>query len=231
VRIFSKIFLVLLLASCTKQTEEAQEAAADLDLQEEVIVSPVDNFIEKPFRIKETITVRLDGSEEAQAIERQSQNIHQLVFMNKDNWRVRRQLPFNESIYEYLKENGIIYSMTASNKKIEAQEKIEDQAWMEVIISPLRLAQAWSLVKKDITFADFLEDLEDEKEPLKNLRGDEMVLEKETDESGKITLKIISKGSVLHEGKTKVNIESIWELDQTTNVTAKDLEQSLIRSL
>jgi len=220
----------LFLSGCEQNYQSVTspiEQSSQLTESDEEAFELIADFIQKPFRIKDTITVRIPGTEESQFIERQTKTVHKLVFQNRDNFRVRRQLPFNHSIYEFLKVNGKMYSMTPSNRRVEPSEAVPEKTWVEVVASPLRLAQRWGLASYDYSITDWIKRLKSQEEPIKNLRGDEVVLKIIEEEGAPPVLAITSKGTILHDNKTLVAIESTWELTEI-DVSTADLEKTLM---
>ena len=203
--------------------EQIPEPIVDYDI--------LGDFTEKPFELKETVTVTLDGSEDADLIKRRTQTIQNLVFLNRQNWRVRKQLPFNHEIYEFLKIKGSIHSMTPTNRRVDPPSQVSDSAWIEVITSPLRLARRWNLADHNITFSKWIDRLKKRKTPLENGQGDRISLEVKDEKDGQVIYTVISTGSIMHEGKTLMRLESVWELKETSEVTKETLNKSLLRSL
>jgi hypothetical protein len=192
--------------------------------------SMVDGLLDQNFRVREVTTIILNGSEAASSIQRTSHITNEVVYTKDSGWRVRRQSPITEVIREYRKTNKDkdehLQVMTPTNRGIEPREAMTDAIWLEILASPLRLAQQWSLAAGDTNLARWLENIRSLKGPLKNAEGDEMTVEVGADKS----LKINFKGSILHEGKTRVGIESTWMLMDISKITDTDLNQSLMRS-
>jgi hypothetical protein len=205
------IFVVLVLSSSVIASE---------------VTPGLSDITSKPFRIDETLKVTLDGTPEASEIDRQSVVQNRLVFVGEHEWRVKRQLPFTQSVKEILAHENSFYTMSPANKKVPLRKAPGPHIWDEVILSPLQLAKEWSLAEPSETFDDFVKRLKKSQSPLKNVEGDKI----EFSFLGETGIRIISSGKILQDGKTRVRVEATWELKERGNVNATSLLASLLRS-
>lgn len=217
------ILLSVFVCTLPFQFVHADDALDDLR-------SSVSGILDETFRVRENTKIFLDGTEAASSIQRTSHQVNELVFAGDKGWRVRRQLPITEVAREYRKtiqdKDEHLQVMTPTNRGVEPREPISDAIWLEILASPLKLAQQWSLAPTDIKLSRWLSDLRELKAPLKNADGDEISVEVAADKS----MKIFLKGSILHDQKTKVKVESSWTLMDIGKITEADLNTSLVRS-
>lgn len=190
------------------------------------------DLIEHPFRVQETLTLKLDGSPEASGIEFFVQTVNEVVFLGLDQWRVRREFPYPRSVFEFRKNGTQISSINTANRHVPSPIPLTEEVWTEVVLSPLKLAQQWSLSRGDETLTSFLRRMRALKEPLKNVENDQIsaTLITPSQEGQEEVLRIVSSGKILHDDKTRVNIESVWELRTRSPLTIEDLDKSLLRS-
>ncbi len=120
-----------------------------------------------------------------------------------------------------------LFLATPTNRLVPAHEAISERHWMEVLASPLRLAQHWGLADSSMTLSEWIERLKKSKEPLKNVAGDQVEYKIFEDK----TLQILSTGSLLHDGTTKILVQSVWELRDWGAINRNNLHESLWRSL
>lgn len=196
----------------------------------EELQGTIEGILDQNFRVRENTKIILDGSESASSIQRISHISNEFVYAGAKGWRVRRELPITEVSREYRKtiheQDEHLQMMTPSNRGIEPRESMSDAIWMEILASPLKLAQQWSLASNGIKLSGWLDELRSLKTPLKNAEGDEITVEVSADK----TLKINFKGNILHDGKTRIGIESTWTLTDIGKITETDLEKSLMGS-
>jgi len=193
---------------------------------EDKVPAGMDDFLSKSFRIDETQKLTLDGSPASSEIDRQSQIQNRLVYIRPGEWRVKRQLPFTQSLKEILASESHYWTMTPSNKKIPLRTEPSDKIWEEIVLSPLNLAKEWSLADSDENFDDFISRLKKSQSPLKNADGDTI----DFAFTGDTGLRIISTGRILQDGKTQVRVESHWEMKERGNANSTSLLASLLRS-
>ncbi|MBN8555957.1 MAG: hypothetical protein J0L93_10970 [Deltaproteobacteria bacterium] len=186
----------------------------------------VSKIISEPFRMREISKISLDGTEAASGIQRASQITNEVVYVSPTQWRVRRELPFLNATKEYLFQKDRVMQMTPSNRASEPREAVSETVWMEALISPLRIAQQWSLAKSDMTLSEWISSLKGLKEPLKNAEGDQITAEFDKDQNVKINM----TGKLIADAKTRVNIQSTYEILDRGKVTEKQLSESLMRS-
>ncbi|MDB5038671.1 MAG: hypothetical protein JWQ35_2199 [Bacteriovoracaceae bacterium] len=177
------------------------------------------------FRVREHVSISLDGSDAASGIFRNSQFTNELVYLSPQKWRVRRDLPLKENTFEFLMTDKGVRLMNPFNHGTEPSFSVDAKTYLEVLVSPVRFAQAWSLADGSTTLPDLLKHLK--KGPLQNVEGDKIELEEKSD--GSLNLKL--SGKILQDSKTKVNIESVWQLSERNKVTEGELLSSLLRSL
>ncbi len=177
------------------------------------------------YRIEERTKLILDGSAEASEIERSSETVNRLTYVDSENFRAKRELPFKKASREILKEAGTFFTMSATNKKSPTQILPGPGFWEEIALSPLQMAKSWSLADGGESLDDFLDRMRKVKEPLKNIEGDR--IEVTVLENGGLRLTFI--GKLLHE-KTKVKIESQWELKDLGKVNLESLSTSLMKA-
>jgi hypothetical protein len=180
------------------------------------------DILKQNFRVREQVKVILDGSDASSSIIRSSQVVNELVYFSPQKWRVRRQLPFTEQNFEFTMTEKGVKVMNPFNHGVEPPYPVQAKTYLEVIISPIRFARAWSMdgaanVDQLIRLA--------RKGPIQNPDGDRIEFE---EKNGVITLKLI--GKILHDGKTKVGIESIWQVSDEGHVTETQLNHSLMGS-
>lgn len=190
--------------------------------------SPVDrlsDLTEKSFRVRESLQVSLDGTPQSSDIERFSQTSSEVVFVNSKNWRVRRELPFSHTLNEYLRRDAGFFEATPSNRLVIAKEEVQDTVWAEVALTPLRLAEEWGLVDGGISWSSWLSLLKKSTSPLKNNANQ---IDYTLNEDGSIHLS--AKGTILQDGKTLMNVEVQWDLQDVGLVQETKLNDSLMRT-
>lgn len=191
-----------------------------------IVSEELSQLASKSFRLTENMKLVLDGSKEATEIARTSSLTNSIVFFNEHRWRARRKLPFIESSKEVLYQDSTFSIMTPTNRKISARSKFSNQFWEEVVLSPLRLAKEWTLIPQDATFDEFISKLRKSNGPLTNVEGDRIEFTPLPEEG----MRIFASGRIIQDGKTKVRIESNWELKDRGKIKETDLALSLARS-
>jgi hypothetical protein len=186
----------------------------------------VSSLTAKPFLLEEELKVILDGSAAASDIERKSTTYNRLTFIDSNHWRAFRSLPLQRTAKEYLKSENQIFEMSPGNQKNKVSYPVTDRFWQEAVASPVHYARNWSLIGPDDDWDDLLSKLKDAPEStLKNVEGDRISVTLKPD--GSITL--VSRGRVIQDGKTAVQIESMWRMFQRGQVTEAELNRSLLR--
>jgi hypothetical protein len=93
-----------------------------------------------------------------------------------------------------------------------------------VILSPLRLAEQWSLIDPNLNFSYWINELKTGHAKVQNASGDKIQFEAGKDGS----LKLVLTGKFLHDGKTELNIQSTWQLTDLKKVPETALKDSLV---
>jgi hypothetical protein len=195
----------------------ASEASQGLD---------VSSLTDKPFLLEEELKVILDGSAAASDIERKSTTYNRLTYIDSGRWRAYRSIPLQKTAKEFLKSDSQIFEMSPGNQKNKATYPVTDRFWQEAVASPVHYARNWSLIGPDDDWDDLLSKLKAAPEStLKNVEGDRISATLKPD--GSITL--VSRGKVIQDGKTAVQIESMWRMFQRGQVAEAELNRSLLR--
>ncbi len=185
----------------------------------------ISNFLETSGHIRERVKILLDGSEAANGIVRASNIVNEVIFVGTNKWRVRRDLPFTEESFEFMRTDHAYKVMNPYNHGVEAPFQIKETTYQEVIASPIRWAKEFNLESLLGTDLDGL--IARLKKAPAEAGGNKMEIE--TKEDGSITIK--GSGKLVQDAKTKVSIEMTWEYFDQGKVTDTHLTQSLIRSL
>lgn len=184
-------------------------------------------LLSKPFQASSRIVVQLDGSEEAEGIERHIETINQLVYINPENWRALREVAYPKSRLEVLQSPEGSFQLTETNRKISSEKTYPPEFWVEIVLSAFELSRKWSLLDNADDFESWLKAIQnDVTEELKNAEGDSLKVIRSEDKKVKRT-QVVLDGSILHNGKTKVQIRMEWTLETGASLTDKDLQKSL----
>lgn len=215
--IIRTIFLSAIALLNTRQFVFASDAPPVLD---------VSSLTSKPFLLEEELKVILDGSAAASDIERKSTTTNRLTFIDSNHWRAYRSLPLQKTSKEYLKSENQVFEMSPGNQKNKVTYPVTDRFWQEAVAAPVHYARHWSLIGNEDDWDDLLSKLKGAPQlTLKNVEGDQISATIKPD--GSITL--VSRGKVLQDGKTAVQIESMWRMFQRGQVAEADLNRSLLR--
>jgi hypothetical protein len=112
--------------------------------------------------------------------------------------------------------------MNPFNHGVEPPYPVPAETYLEVLISPLRFARAWSM-DAGANMDQMLK--ASRKGPLTNPDGDKIEIE---EKEGITTLKLV--GKIVHDAKTKVNIEATWQILDRGKIGDAQLDKSLLRS-
>jgi hypothetical protein len=181
------------------------------------------DLLRQSFRIREQVTIVLDGSEASSGIARKTQFINELVYLSPQKWRARRQLPFLQESYEFLMNGKAVHLMNPFNHGVEPPFSVPAKTYLEIVLSPLRFSQNWKMGGIS-TLEELLKAVR--KAPLQTDGGDRIELE---EADGNLTLKL--SGKIFHDGKTQMAIESVWQILDRGKIQEVQLAQSLLRSL
>lgn len=182
----------------------------------------VGDLLKENFRVREQVKLTLDGSEAASGISRTSQITNEVLYISPQRWRVRRQLPFTEQSFEFLLTAQGVRFMSPFNRGVEPPFDVEAKTYLEILISPLRFARAWSM-DGGSNMDQLVKTLR--RSALTNSDGDRMELE---EKDGLTTLRLA--GKIVHDGKTRVAVESTWQILDRGKVQDAQMEKSLMRS-
>lgn len=182
----------------------------------------VGDLLKENFRVREQVKITLDGSDAASGIFRSSQITNEVVYFSPQRWRVRRQLPFTEQNFEFLMTDHGVRFLNPFNHGVEPPYPVPAPTYLEVLVSPLRFARSWSM-DSGANMDQLLKAAR--KAPLTNPDGDRIEIE---EKDGITSLKLT--GKIIHDGKTKVAVESTWQVLDRGKVAESNLEKSLMRS-
>lgn len=182
-------------------------------------------ILNKSFRVRDKLNLELDGSEEAQGIEKKSESWNRLIFQNTQNWRAFREYPFKHMSREILRLHGSDYILSSREGRVLSKQAFSPAAWMEIVLSPYRMAKKLNLASSSMSFTDFWEELHDMKSPITSANGSSLSVEKKPD-----LIRVVIEGSYLHEGRSKVKIKQEWSIDFGVKVSEKELQQALVGS-
>lgn len=186
----------------------------------------VSDFSSKSFLLEEELKVILDGSPAASDIQQRSTTYNRVTFLDPENWRAYRSRPLQRTAKEYIKIQNQIFELTPGNQRNKTVEKISDRFWQEAVAAPALYAREWSLIDSSDGLKELVSKLKGAPEmTLKNVEGDQITASVKAD--GSMTL--MSRGKILQDGKTTIQIESMWRLFQIEKVAESDLNRSLLR--
>ena len=138
-------------------------------------------ILDKSFQVRDKLNLELDGSEEAQGIEKKSESWNRLIFQNTQNWRAFREYPFKHMSQEILRLHGSDYILSSREGRVLSKEAFSPSAWMEIVLSPYRMAKKLNLASSGMSFTDFWEELHDMKAPIISPNGSSLTVEKTSD--------------------------------------------------
>ncbi len=196
--------------------------ASDEAVDESELLSRVEDLLQKSFRVRERTTFVLDGSEAASSIQKTSTIMNELVYYGPTQWRVRREIPFAQTISEFGRLQNQFFSYTPTNRPISIPS-VKNASWVEVILSIQRFAEQMGLIEPDLKFSFWLSELKAGRAKMQN-NGAVLTYEGGKDGTVKLTL----TGKILHEGKTEVQISSFWQMSDVEKVSEAMLKSSLI---
>lgn len=192
----------------------------------EITSVDVSDFTSKSFLLEEELKVILDGSPAASDIQQRSTTYNRVTFLDPENWRAYRSRPLQRTAKEYIKIQNQVFELTPGNQRNKTLEKVTDRFWQEAVAAPVLYAREWSLINSSDGLKDLVSKLKGAPElTLKNVEGDRISATIKAD--GSITL--VSRGRILQDGKTSIQIESMWRLFQIEKVAEADLNRSLLR--
>jgi len=194
-------------------------------LQASEIRDELQSLGENSFRILEVTKIILDGSPQASDIQRESHISNRVTYLNEFKWRAKRKLPFSENVREILHLDKDYFVMTASNRRLPAREQYTQKFWEEIVLTPLQLAKEWSFAEPSDTFESFWKKLEKSKSPLTNVDGDKIEYQF-TENNG---LKLFASGKIIQDGKTRIKVETSWELKDRAKVKEEELQNPLLK--
>lgn len=215
-----KILLFAAISCFSVTTLEAARLIPQDDL-----FSQIDGFVNTSVRIRNLLTVRLDGSPEASNIQRVSKTRDELIFINRSQWRTYRESPFQKIAHEYATSDKGVLKMSIQNKGVLSPEPLSESVWIEVVLAPVRLASKMGIADNDWSIEKLLSKLKDG--PLAN-KEQTCKIELEQKPTGELVLKY--SGFYMHDKKTKALIEGSWEVVDRGKLSEKDLSMSLTRS-
>jgi hypothetical protein len=188
--------------------------------------SDLEFIYDRPFHLEEKTRSSLDGSQAASQILRTSETYQQVSFVNETEFRVKRESPFVHLQREYWMDQGTWWVMTSNNRKIPPQNRPDRNVLDQAVYAPLSYARAWGFADKNEDFESFWKRVKDASQPLENEKGARMEIQK----LGVDAWLIKSSGTLLHDEKTEVRVESEWTL-RFLKPEELTLNQSHLRSL
>jgi hypothetical protein len=181
-------------------------------------------FATKPGRFKLYLALKLDGSDEASKIDRQSKSYNEVLLVDRSKWRSFRQSPFQLIDREFMNTPRGVLMMNSQNHGVIAPESVPESEWLEIVLSPLRLGVQLGLLEQNVELEQLIGRLK--KDIVQNSTGNKMELEAKPD-----GLQIHITGSYLQDKTTKVIVDSTWQYIASDKISENDLNQSLMRSL
>ncbi len=200
----------------------------------------IESLTKDSFKLQVRLKVTLDGSEAASLLHRTGYIKDDLVFLDRDQWRLFRQNPFNAVAYEWLQTDKGLFLISSQNNRNSSPTSMPEGLVIHSVATPLHLAQAWGLMDSRSTLEELLSKLtegpltKDEHsltlqidEPPASPPDNAQANKLPTPDSQRWLIQI--KGSLLHDNKTKVNLEGTWELKKM-KIVPQDLNELLMRS-
>jgi len=181
------------------------------------------SLLEKTFQVRDKLNLEFDGSEAAQGIERKSESWNRLLFQNTQNWRAFREYPFKHMSREILRLHGSDYVLSSREGRVLSKHSFSSSAWMEIVLSPYRIAKKLNLAPQGMSFSEFWKNIHEMQAPARSPSGNTLIAEKNG-----ATSRVLIEGYYVHDGRTKVRIKQEWSLEVGVQVSEKELLQPLM---
>lgn len=221
------LFISLLLIDLSRPVYSQPESTREKSFQDQSQEALPAFLVKTTFQVRDRLVVNFDGSEAAGGILKTSESWNRLLYLDPANWRVLREYPIIHSSREVLSLDSHQYIISSRNRKIESPKSLPDAIWMEVLLSPYRMAKELGFNLDADSYAEWLQKVQNLETDLENDNAGKLSVEKKETDQGKI-LRLVLEGYYTHEGKTRARVLEEWSLEYDIRATKKELEKSLI---